>query len=136
MARFLKGKKFLQKIKQPLEPNMCFFDEQCFCQHQAYNTQNNTWLTVSLPDVPRVTKTKFPVHILVFGVVSSNEHVMPPYIFEEDLRVNQNVCQKVLVISVKSWIEEDATGRPFVFQQDSAPASTNSEVAQKFSINV
>ena len=69
-------------------------------------------------------KTKIPVHIMVFGVVSSDGHVMSPHIFEEGLRVNQNVYQDVLATVVKPWIEEVAAGRPYVFQQDSAPAHT------------
>ena len=33
-------------------------------------------------DVPRVMKIKFPATVMVFGVVSSEGHPMPPYIFE------------------------------------------------------
>ena len=33
-------------------------------------------------DVPRVIKTKFLATVMVFGVVSSEGHIMPPHIFE------------------------------------------------------
>ena len=35
-------------------------------------------------DVPRVMKTKFPATVMVFGVVLSKGHIMPPDIFEVD----------------------------------------------------
>ena len=38
-------------------------------------------------NVPRVMKTKFPGTVMVFGVVSSEGHIMPPYIFEVGLKV-------------------------------------------------
>ncbi len=35
--------------------------------------------------LPRLMKTKFPATVMVFGVVSSEGHVMPPHIFEVSL---------------------------------------------------
>ena len=52
-------------------------------------------------DVPRVMKTKFSVTVKVFGVVSSEGHIMPPHIFEVSLKVNTKVyldVQKSVVI--------------------------------------
>lgn len=60
----------------------------------------------------------FPVHIMVFGVVTSGGHVMPPHDFEEGRKVNQDVYQNVAAIVVNPWIEEIVTGRQNVFQQD------------------
>ena len=42
-------------------------------------------------NVPRVMKTKFPATVMVFGVVSSEGHIMPPHIFEVGLKVNTKV---------------------------------------------
>ena len=39
-------------------------------------------------NVPRVMKTKFPATVMVFDVVSSEGHIMPPHIFEVSLNVN------------------------------------------------
>ena len=45
------------------------------------------WIATNNRDVPRVMKT-FPATVMVFGVVSSEGHIMPPYIFEVGLKVN------------------------------------------------
>ena len=47
-------------------------------------------------DVPRVMKTKFPATVMVFGVVSSEGHIMPPHIFEVGMKVNTKVYLDVL----------------------------------------
>ena len=52
----------------------------------------------------RVMKTKFPVTVMVFGVVSSDGHIMPPHIFEVGLKVNTKVYLDVL----KSVVIPDA----------------------------
>ena len=40
------------------------------------------WIATNNRDVPRVMKTMFPATVMVFGVVSSEGHIMPPHIFE------------------------------------------------------
>ena len=45
------------------------------------------WIATNNKDVPRVMKTKFPAMVMVFGVVSSEGHIMPPLIFEVYLDV-------------------------------------------------
>ena len=50
------------------------------------------WIVTNNRDVPRVMKTKF----MVFGVVSSEGHLMPPHIFEVGLKVNTKVYLDVL----------------------------------------
>ena len=78
-------------------------------------------------DVPRVTKTKFPAWVMVFGVVSSEVHFMPPHIFEVGLKVNTKVCLDVLKIVVIPWFNQVAGGWPWVWKQDSAPAHKSKE---------
>ena len=46
------------------------------------------WIATNNRDVPRVMKTKFPATVMVFGVVSSEDHIMPLHIFEVGLKVN------------------------------------------------
>ena len=41
-------------------------------------------------------KTKFPATVMVFGVVSSEDLIMPPHIFEDGLKVNTKVYLDVL----------------------------------------
>ena len=54
------------------------------------------WIATNNGDLPRVMKTKFPVTVMVFGMVSSEGHIMPPHIFEVGLKVNTKVYLDVL----------------------------------------
>ena len=62
----------------------------------SYDSQNHRWIATNNRDVPRVMKTKFPTTVMVFGVVSSEGHIMPPHIFEVGLKVNTKVFLDVL----------------------------------------
>ena len=73
-------------------------------------------------DVPRVMKTKFPATVMIFGVVSSEGHIMPPHIFEIGLKVNTKVYLDVLKSVVIPWCNQVAGGKPWVWQPDSVPA--------------
>ena len=53
--------------------------------------------------VPRVMKRKFPATVMVFGVVSSEGHIMPPHIFEVGLKVNAKVYLDELKSVVIPW---------------------------------
>ena len=48
----------------------------------SYDSQNHRWIATNNRDVPRVMKTKFPATVMVFDVVSSEGHVMPPHTFK------------------------------------------------------
>ena len=78
-------------------------------------------------DVPRVMKTKFPATVMVFGVVSSEGHIMPPHIFEVGLKVNTKVYLDVLKSVVIPWCNQVAGGRSWVWQQDLAQAHKSKE---------
>ena len=78
-------------------------------------------------DVPRVMKTKFPATVMVFGVVSSEGHIMLPHIYEVDLKVNTKVYLDLLKSVVIPWCNQVAGGRPWVWQQDSALAHKSKE---------
>ena len=80
------------------------------------------WIATNNRDVPRVMKTKFPATVMVFCVVSSEGHIMPPHIFEVGLKVNTKVYLDVLKSVVIPWCNQVAGGRHCVCQQDSAPA--------------
>ena len=67
------------------------------------STLMQIWITMNNRDVPRVMKTKFPATVTVFGVVSSKDHIMPPHIFEVDLKVNTKVYLDVLMSVVIPW---------------------------------
>ena len=85
------------------------------------------WIATNNRDVPRVMKTKFPATVMVFGVVSSDGHIMPPHIFEVGLKVNTKVYLDVLKSVVIPWCNQVAGGRPWVWQQDSALGHNSKE---------
>ena len=72
-------------------------------------------------------KTKFPATVMVFDVVSSEGHIMPPHIFEVGLKVNTKVYLYVLKGVVIPWCNQVASGRPWVWQQNSTPAHKSKE---------
>ena len=64
---------------------------------------------------------------MVFGVVSSEGHIMPPHIFEVGLKVNTKVYLGVLKSVVIPWCNQMASGSPWGRQQDLAPAHKSKE---------
>ena len=54
------------------------------------------WIATNNRDVPRGMKTKFSATVIVFSMVSSEGHIMPPHIFEVGLKVNTKVYLDVL----------------------------------------
>lgn len=122
--RLLRAKRLLNKLKHPEEPGLLWFfsDEKNFDQDQKVNRRNDRWLCADPSGVPRVMHTKFPATVMVLGVVSSEGHVMPPHFFPQGLRVNAAAYIEVLETVVKPWIDSVRNARPYVFQQDSAPA--------------
>ena len=51
------------------------------------------WIATNNRDVSRVMKTKFPATVMVFGVVSSESHIMPPHIFAVGLVIRRELHQ-------------------------------------------
>ena len=85
------------------------------------------WIATNNRDVPRVMKTKFPATVMVFGVVSIEGHIMPLHIFDLGLKVNTKVYLGLLKSVVIPWCNQVVGGRPWVRQQDSAPAQKSKE---------
>ena len=69
------------------------------------------WIATNNRDVSRMMNTKFPATVLVFGVVSSEVHIMPPHIFEDGLKVNTKVYLDVLKRLVIPWCSQVAGDR-------------------------
>ena len=93
----------------------------------SYESQNHCGIATNNRDVPKVMKTKFLPTVMVFGVVSSEGHMMPPHNFEVGLKVDTKVYLAVLKSVVIPWCNQVAGGRPWVSQQDSAPAHKSKE---------
>ena len=68
------------------------------------------WIATNNRNVPRVIKTKFPATVMVFGVVSSEGHIMPLHIFEVGLKVSTKVYQDVLKSVVIPWCNQVTLG--------------------------
>ena len=94
--------------------------QQDHCQHPCCIATENR-------DFPRVMKTNFPDTVIVFGVVSSEGHIMPRHILEVDLKVITQVYLYVLKSMVIPWWNQVASGRTSVWQQHSAPAHKSKE---------
>ena len=130
--RLKKARILLNKLKHPKDENMLWFfsDEKNFCQDQKFNRQNNRWIAMRPQDVPKVMQTKFPATVMVFCVISSEGHVMPPHIFEAGLKVNTEIYLSVMEDVVLPWIRTVAGDRPWVWQQDSAPCHVSNRSLQ------
>ena len=85
------------------------------------------WIATNNRDVPRAMKTKFPATVMVFCVVLSEGHIMPPHIFEVGLKVNTKVYLDVLMSVVIPHCNHVACGRPWVWQQDLASVNKSKE---------
>lgn len=101
-----------------------FSDEKNFDLDEKFNRRNDRWLCSDPKEVPTVMHTKFPSTVMVLGVISNEDRVMPPHFFPQGLRINAAAYIEVLATVVRPWMEEIAQGRPYVFQQDSATAHT------------
>ena len=95
--------------------------------HPSYDSQKHRWIATNNRDVPRVMKTKFPATVMVFGVVSSEGHIIPPHIFDVGLKVNTKVSLYVLKSVMILWCNQVAGGRLWVWQQDSVPDHKSKE---------
>ena len=93
----------------------------------ASTLKMQVWIATNDRDIPRVMKIKFLATVMVFGVVSSEGHIMPPHIFEVGLKVNTKVNLDVLKSVVIPRCNQVAGGRTWVCQQDSAPAHKSKE---------
>ena len=72
-------------------------------------------------------KTLRTATVMVFDVVSSKGHTMPPHIFDVGLKINTKVYLDVQKCVVITWCNQVAGGRPWVLQQDSTPANKSKE---------
>ena len=131
-VRYEKAKALLNRLKHPPAENILIFfsDEKNFNQDQKVNPKNNRWLCDDPRDVPIIMKTKFPATVMTMGVVSNKGDVMPPYFFEAGLKINTEVYLDLLSTVVKPWMDQVAAGRPYIFQQDGAPAHNSNRTQQ------
>lgn len=136
-VRLERSKKLLSLLKHQDAKKIIFFsDEKKWDVDQTHNRQNDRWLAKEKGDVPVVFRTKNPASVMTLGVISSQGHVMPPHFFSPKETVNTEVYLSVLEDKIKPWMDEVAAGKPYVFQQDSAPAHTSKKTQAWLKDNV
>ncbi|XP_076626017.1 uncharacterized protein LOC143344146 [Colletes latitarsis] len=137
LKRLARCNLLLCSLKHEAAGHIRFFsDEKIFTVDAKVNRRNDRWLAHNPEDVPVVGKTKFPASVHVLSVVSNEGDVMPPHFFQKGERVTKEVYLEVLKTVIKPWMETMASGRPYVFQQDGAPAHTSHLVKNWLSDNV
>ena len=86
--------------------------DPCYDNRTIYSTfKMQIWMATNNRDVPRLMKTKLPVTVMVFGLVSSEGYIMPSHIFKVGLKVNTKVYLDVLKSVVIPWCNQMASGR-------------------------
>lgn len=130
-ARIERCRKLIDSLKHDAAHRIRFFsDEKIFTVDQKFNRQNQRCYAVSPEKSCIVPKTKFPASVHVLGVVSSEGRIMPPHFFKKGETVTKEVYLRVLQTVVKPWMDLVSDGKPYVFQQDGAPAHTSGIVQE------
>ena len=111
--------RILDKIQH--YPLIFFSDEKKFIAERVYNRQNDRYLTDDVRAVPPAMHKLFPASAMMLGVVSNEGHFMPPVFYPKGKPMNAAGYVRILSRKVIPWMIETAGGRPFLFQQDSAP---------------
>ena len=90
--------------------------QQDYCQHPQNANSDSSTLVGTVQRIERP-----------FGGGGAEGHIMRPHIFEVGFKVNTKVYLDVLKSVVIPWCNEVAGGRPWVWQQDLAPAHKSKE---------
>ena len=117
-----RSKKLLTWLKNHKDTIKIFSDKKMFVVDQAYNRRNDRFISSSSSEVKPVPRTKHPQGVMMLGVVGSDGKKMPPFFFDQGLKINQKVYENVLKTVVKPWLDATYPHTAYVFQQDSAPA--------------
>ena len=66
-------------------------------------------------------KIKFTAIMMCMGVISNKGNVMPPHFVPGSLKINTDMCLDLLSNVVKHRMDQIASGRPYILQQDGVP---------------
>ena len=80
------------------------------------NQQKNRWLSASPEEVPIIIHSKYPVHIIVLSIVSSDEDIMESVFIPDSLYLGANSYVMLLDEHIKPWMDMMANERPYIFQ--------------------
>ncbi|QQP55341.1 Transposable element tcb2 transposase, partial [Caligus rogercresseyi] len=110
-SRRVKAAALLNNLKHETAGLLRFFSDENFLAR--------TRIAIGRMIVPVVKHTKSPSSVIVLGVISSEG--------DKGLKVNTAIYIDVMKNVVKPSMDLVANGRPYVFQQDSAPAHKSRE---------
>lgn len=88
-----------------------FSDEKNFDQ---VNKRRDRWFVCRPSAVASVIHTKFPATVVILGVVSNEEQVMPPYFLLQGLGNNFSTYIMVLE-TIKPWLDDACSRRVYLF---------------------
>ena len=122
---------------------LLFVDEKYFTVDQVINSRTDRFITKKrVRDVPdaiwSVQKSKHPVQIMMFGLVSSNGLKMPPVFLESGFRLGAKDClDRILIPHVLPWVKANfKNNENVVFVQDGAPCHSAKLVQNWLSENL
>ena len=129
--RLVRRKKILEEIRSAGDMILIWSDEKIFTVEARANFQNDRILSQNSTDIPVDDRTVFrhqkPAGVMVRAAVASDCSRFPLIFIEEGVKLNSQVCVKILE-EVFLWIPE-AFGNDYdysyIFTQDSAPAQTS-----------
>ncbi len=103
-----------------------FSDEKIFTIEQSRNIQNDRILTPNSTEANKkgrtVSRIQKPKSVMVWGGVTAKGK-LPLVFVENGVKINaNNYVEDILKPVVLPWIQANAEGGPWIFQQDSAPS--------------
>ncbi len=122
-VRLERGKKLRQICKNNPRTIRLFSDESIFTVDGVYNPKNDRWIAEERASVPPVMRTKYPIKIMIFSVISSDGKAMLAHIFPPKFRLTTAGYLDLLETVVLPWLASTyPPGTKFLWIQDSAPA--------------
>lgn len=125
-VRLKRAKELLRLAESGQFPNIVFSDEKIFQIEQFVNSQNDrVYLTDrSYENLSHrlATRRQHPPQIMVWASVTADGR-SPIVFIEPGVKVNAKYYQEsILEVGLKPWANKHFGGRPWTFQQDSAPS--------------
>lgn len=125
-TRLRRCKSLLRRLANGRHMSVVWSDEKLFTVEESVNKQNDRILAKSLSEASSsrriVSRSQHPKRVMVWAAVTSNGK--SPLIFvEEGVKINATVYQNdILKSGLVPWSEKHFGNKPWIFQQDSAPA--------------
>jgi len=104
--------------------NQVFSDEKIFTVDAKINRKKDWWFAYNPEDVPVIVRTKFPANY-IYVLVQREWHAKSNFFKKGETVYKRSVFARSDGDIVKPLMETVASGRLYVFQQDSAPAHTS-----------